>query len=302
MTSGGSSADFAVCNNSFDASAVAPCFNSTQPYAAAATAFAGDSVVDVELFYRAGEAVSSYTLRSALKPRLPGQDETANIILDYAAGEARPRVFRVTGLLDQPLRVTRSPWRAWATFGGHGARHILGGADHVLFVVCLVLSAAAVWPLLLRVTGFTIGHSVSLGLGFFGFTPQGAWFAPLVEVLIALSVMYAGGAVLLRRERFIGGALTALLGLLHGLGFAFVLREILHVDAPNLWSSLLAFNLGVELGQLGIALGAAAVLQGLARLSPRLEAAARTAAAAGCVALAAFWFAARLAGLLRAVM
>ena len=72
-----------------------------------------------------------------------------------------------------------------------GVRHILEGLDHVLFVVCLVLGASGLGaPGMARVTGFTIGHSVTLTLGFFGYYPTGAWFVPLVETGIALSIVY----------------------------------------------------------------------------------------------------------------
>jgi len=76
--------------------------------------FVGDSVVDVLIHYRATRSVSSYSLSSSLDPGLEGQEETANLIVDYA-GDA-PAVFRVRGLLHEPVLISNSIWKAAKTF------------------------------------------------------------------------------------------------------------------------------------------------------------------------------------------
>ncbi len=141
-----------------------------------------------------------------------------------------------------------------------GLEHIFMGLDHVLFVVGLVLVTRSWRRLLALVTAFTLAHSVTLGLstlGLIDFQPR------ITEPLIALTILYIGLENLwtLRRgdreaER---GATPAMLrraglvfgfGLIHGVGFSYVLREMgLRED---LLGSLLYFNLGVELGQLAI--------------------------------------------------
>ena len=100
------------------------------------------------------------------------------------------------------------------------------------------------------VTSFTIAHSVTLVASAFGMAPGGLWFPPLIETLIAVSIVYMAfenivGAKLGRRWMVTFG-----FGLVHGFGFSFLLRERLQFAGEHLVMSLLAFNVGVELGQL----------------------------------------------------
>ena len=145
-----------------------------------------------------------------------------------------------------------------ARFAWLGVTHILPlGLDHVLFVAGLALLSPRLGPLLAQVTAFTLAHTLTLALSTYG-----ALSLPsrLVEPLIALSIVYVGleNAVSprLRKSRL---ALVFVFGLLHGLGFAGVLAEMGLPDRHRLLA-LLAFNVGVELGQLAvIALVGAAV-------------------------------------------
>ena len=138
-------------------------------------------------------------------------------------------------------------------------------------------------------TGFTVGHSVTLTLGFFGYHPGGAWFVPLVETGIALSIVYAAIIAVVSVGHRLTTGVTALLGLLHGLGFSFVLREVLKLDSPNLWQSLLAFNLGIEAGQLMIVLAMWPLLMLIARRLPGGAVPVRRAIALPCLLIAAIW-------------
>lgn len=266
------------------------------PVAETAEIFVGDSVVDVELFYRSGGGgkIGAYMLGSTLNPGLPQQEQTANLIIDHGAGRDETLIFRVRGLMREPVEISRSPWKAAWTFARAGVHHILEGKDHVLFVVCLLLGAGSFASLAWRITGFTAGHSATLMLGFFGYAPKAAWFVPLVEVGIAFSIIYVAADAVLRNAKHGAAAITALLGLLHGLGFSFVLREILHVDSPNLWQSLLAFNAGIEAGQLMIAALVWPPLWLLAKRLPHRRNALRWAIALPCMAVAAVWAGDRL--------
>jgi hypothetical protein len=233
---------------------------------------------------------------SSLDPGLEGQEDTANLLLDHFPGETE--VFRARGLLDQPIEVSRSALAAVTTFVTEGVRHILDGWDHVLFVLCLALGAVRFSTLLWRATGFTIGHSVTLAAGFFGFVPSGTWFVPAVEMGIALSIIYAAVFAVSQRGRDSRSEttmflITTTIGLLHGLGFSFVLHEILQVDSPNIWQSLLAFNLGVEIGQVLIILAAWPLFRLVARWNDRAWAVGRWGVAVPCVAVAAVWTAQR---------
>lgn len=201
--------------------------------------------------------------------------------------------------MQEPVEISRSTLSAIGTFILEGIRHILEGLDHVLFVVCLIIGAATLKSLLWRVTGFTLGHSVTLALGFFGFVPSGAWFVPAVETGIALSIIYAA-AIAIRpsmtgaNERYTF-FVTCGIGLLHGLGFSFVLQNILQVTSPNIWQSLLAFNLGVEIGQLSIVLIVWPTFQLMRRMNLTIFRAAHITTAASCIAVASVWTVSRVA-------
>lgn len=254
--------------------------------------YVGDTIVDVLLAFDASEPIDAYSLSSTLDPGISGQDETANVILDEGPGGTK--VFRAKGLLHEPVTVTSSATAAAWTFVVEGIEHILGGLDHVLFVLCIVLGATGPRSLISRVTGFTIGHSITLTVGFFGFVPKGSWFVPTVELGIALSIIYAAVVAIRTEEGHRSSewtmfAVTFAIGMLHGLGFSFVLHEILRIDAPNLWQSLLSFNVSVEIGQLAIVLIAWPSLVLLRRLSVPAWHYTRLGVASACIAVAAFW-------------
>jgi hypothetical protein len=254
--------------------------------------YVGDAVVDIILRYKASGPVYDYTVSSTLDPGLTDQKNTANLILDHGPGGAK--VFRARGLLAKPVVISRSAVSAIVTFIEEGVRHILEGMDHVLFVLCMVLGASRLKSLAWRITGFTIGHSVTLSAGFFGFVPSGAWFIPAVETAIALSIIYAAVLAVLppseqnlsERNLFI---VTCAIGLLHGLGFSFVLHKILQIDSPNIWQSLLAFNLGVEIGQLAIILAVWPVFRLIQRLSVFAWRTSLIGISLICIAFAAVW-------------
>lgn len=163
------------------------------------------------------------------------------------AGEERPFQF-----IGNPGLVHLDPaWQqaAWQ-FVALGFDHILDGLDHLLFILCLVIPLRRIKPLVAVVTSFTVAHSITLMASAFGFAPDALWFPPLVETLIALSIVYMAfenivGARVERRW-----LLTFGFGLIHGFGFSFLLRDSLQFAGSHLVTSLLAFNVGVELGQL----------------------------------------------------
>jgi hypothetical protein len=131
-----------------------------------------------------------------------------------------------------------------------GFRHILGGTDHLLFLVCLVIPFRRLRALVLVVTSFTLAHSITLIASAYDLAPGALWFPPLVETLIAMSIVYMAlenivSPVLGRRWLITFG-----FGLVHGFGFSFALRESLQFAGSHLLTSLLSFNVGVELGQL----------------------------------------------------
>lgn len=267
-------------------------------------AYVGDVVLDIILRYEAGAPVYNYSVSSSLDPGLPGQENTANLILDYGPGATR--VFRARGLLAEPVEISRSVWSAIITFVQEGVRHILEGWDHVLFVLCLTLGATRLKSLVWRATGFTIGHTVTLMVGFFGFVPSGQWFIPAVETGIALSIIYAAAiAAMARREQKRGElemfSVTAAIGLLHGFGFSFVLHKLLRVDSPDIWQSLVAFNVGVEIGQLLIILSAWPLFRLIERMNERAWQISRWGIAASCAMVAILWTAQRASSVIATI-
>ncbi len=254
--------------------------------------YVGDTVIDVHAIYSTDASVNEYTVRSDLDPGLPGQEETANLIIDYGSDE--PKIFRSRGLMLEPVPVSASQFSAIRTFIEQGILHILEGTDHVLFVLCLIIGATTLLGLVERVTGFTIGHTVTLIAGFMGYVPSGAWFVPAVELGIAITIVYAAwmavkpgsGSSADTLQMFL---ITTAIGLLHGFGFSFVLHEILRVDSPNLWQSLIAFNVGVEIGQLLIILLVWPLFILMRRFNERAWQFAKLGVAAACSVIAAYW-------------
>jgi hydrogenase/urease accessory protein HupE len=159
-------------------------------------------------------------------------------------------------------------WAVVRTFVPAGIEHILIGPDHVLFLIGLLLLGGSLRKLGLIVTAFTVGHSITLSLAALEvFSPP----SRIVEPAIALSIVFVGADNLLVRRaeapRDIRAFVAAVFGLVHGFGFASVLKEF-GLPPTALGWSLFSFNLGVEIGQLGIVLVVASVLAAIRRRSP----------------------------------
>jgi len=131
-----------------------------------------------------------------------------------------------------------------------GFEHILDGTDHLLFLFCLVIPFRKPKPLIGVITSFTVAHSITLFMSAFNLAPDALWFPPLIETLIAASIVYMAlenivGANVKRRWLITFG-----FGLVHGFGFSFALRQTLQFAGSHLLTSLFSFNVGVELGQM----------------------------------------------------
>jgi hydrogenase/urease accessory protein HupE len=182
-------------------------------------------------------------------------------------------------------------WSVVRRFVPAGVHHILIGPDHLLFLVGLLLLGGTLRQLAVIVTAFTAAHSVTLALAVLGVvTPP----ARLVEPAIALSIVYVGADnLLIGGGRDMRATVAFVFGLVHGFGFASVLREM---DLPSraLGWSLVSFNVGVEIGQLAVVL---VVATALAAIRTRHEAAARRLAYAGSIVVmlaGGYWFVQRV--------
>ena len=206
-------------------------------------------LLDVLLEYPIGSDRSAF----AIRPRVDRFAERVQTALRFMPPDGAVRAFEFHG---DPGLVRLDPsWHqaAWR-FGVSGFWHILEGADHLLFLLCLVLPYRRLQPLVVLVTSFTLAHSISLIAAAFGFVPDALWFVPLIETLIAASIVYMAlenivGSRIERRWVF-----AFAFGIVHGFGFSFLLRDSLQFAGDHLVTSLLAFNVGVEVGQLVVLL------------------------------------------------
>ena len=145
-----------------------------------------------------------------------------------------------------------SLWQVTTDYFVLGVEHILGGIDHLLFVLCLLLIVKGKWLLIKTITAFTVAHSITLALATLGFVrvPQ----AP-VEAVIALSILFLAVELVKQQQGKSDLAMRApwivafIFGLLHGFGFAGALSEI-GLPQADIPLALLMFNVGVEAGQL----------------------------------------------------
>ena len=131
-----------------------------------------------------------------------------------------------------------------------GFLHILTGVDHLLFLLCLVIPVRRIISLIVIATAFTLAHSITLIASALGFLPQASWFPALVETLIATSILYMALENIVGRTFTKRWRLALAFGLIHGFGFSYALSETLQFSGSHLVTALLAFNIGVELGQL----------------------------------------------------
>ncbi len=186
-----------------------------------------------------------------------------------------------------------SSTRALGTGVWLGFTHIVPyGLDHILFVVGLFLLSAGGRQLFWQVTAFTLAHSVTLGLGLYGWVSIPA---AVVEPLIALSVAYVGiENVLTERLRSWRVVVVFVFGLLHGLGFAEGVAR-LALSPADLLVTLVSFNVGVELGQLTVIAAAAFAVRIMVGLNASWRQPVTRAASAGIGAAGLFWVVTRLA-------
>src|SRR5712671_1488361 len=188
--------------------------------------------------------------------RLGGKVTTALRVMPPGGAVRAFEFHGATGLIYLDPRWHQAVLR----FVVEGFWHILDGTDHLLFLACLVIPVRRLRPLVIIVTAFTVAHSITLIASAFGFAPDALWFPPLIETLIAITIVtmalenivYASlGRSAAVSSRWI---VAFAFGLVHGFGFSFALRETLQFAGDHLLTSLLTFNVGVEIGQLVVLL------------------------------------------------
>ncbi len=142
-------------------------------------------------------------------------------------------------------------YQASLRFVREGFLHILDGTDHLLFLLCLVIPFRRFRGLIPVVTAFTVAHSITLIASAYNLGPDALWFPPLIETLIAASIVYMALENIVTTSTVRHRWMMAFgFGLVHGFGFSFALKQTLQFAGDHLLTSLLSFNIGVELGQL----------------------------------------------------
>jgi hypothetical protein len=210
--------------------------------------YADQGYLDAHFTYAIVSSRSRFSIRTSVSPDFKNYLKLAIRYLPHR-GEERAMV-----ITSQSGTVSLDPaWHeAAASFVQLGIGHILGGIDHLLFLLCLVIPLLRFRQVLGVVTAFTVAHSFTLIGSAYGLGPEGAWFPPFVETAIAASIVYMAleniVGVDLRRRWLI----TGLFGLVHGFGFSYGLRENLQFAGRHLVVALLSFNIGIELGQIAV--------------------------------------------------
>lgn len=180
----------------------------------------------------------------------PGLRERLKLDLRFVSAAGRVRAYEIP-TASGAVPLDPRWYQAAGSFVRSGFWHILDGLDHLLFLLCLVMPFRRLsWTLVGVITAFTVAHSITLIAAAYGVVPSGAWFPPLVEMLIAASILYMAVENVLRPNLARRWMVTALFGLVHGFGFSFLLQNQLQFVGDHLLLSLLAFNIGIELGQL----------------------------------------------------
>jgi hydrogenase/urease accessory protein HupE len=242
--------------------------------------------IQLQARYALPAAPSRLTLAVSLFPYDPVHQTFVNVyerdavVLQAILSRDRYQVEFFPGTTQGTLAVIRR-------FAASGVHHILIGPDHLLFLIGLLLLGGSLRQLVLVVSAFTVAHSITLSLAVFGILAPPAW---LIEPAIALSIVYVGADNLtVRGGRDMRAWIAFAFGLIHGFGFASVLREM-ELPPRALGWSLLSFNLGVEAGQLLVVVPVASVLALIRRRNERLGRRLAVGGSVVVIAAGAFWF------------
>ena len=247
-------------DNSFDSYSQALASFDSLPLPDDTELFRDQALLDVLIRYPIQSEGSDFSI----EPDFARLGLRTTTVVRFLHPDGVERIFELSG---DPGLVRLDPrwYHAFYRFVKTGTQHILDGVDHLLFVICLLIPFRRIRPLIAIVTSFTVAHTITLLASAFGLVPGALWFPPLIETLIAASIVY------MAFENIVGShwqrrwVIAFGFGLVHGFGFSFALSETLQFAGTHLLTSLLAFNLGVELGQLLIIVLAVPILNWLFR-------------------------------------
>lgn len=259
-------------------------------------------------FWRAGSAKCLWRntfveVLSAESVRVSGQaicrDLKKDLLLDLSSLLRNHPSYRVMARIDndgvesvsmvsrinRELRITQQQEKSFVQYIESGAQHISSSADHILFLLALLCAGGSLIQNLKTISGFSLGHTLSLVLSTLGILSIPLW---LIDPFIALSIVIVAAFALLKqrgRERF---WLGMSFGFIHGFGFATILNTF-HMSSAKLTEALVGFNLGIELGQAFIVCLIIPVLYLLKKYSTQEPLLVR-ASAFGVMLVGCYWF------------
>ncbi len=221
---------------------------------------AGDTIVYNDGFYfndtgtNYVDLISASYMGQSSEAIIQGKERTWTILLTEVQQEqgqdqtTQPDTEQPQPKTAQP--VEQSSTSSWFSFFKLGMLHIITGYDHLLFLFALLLRKQTIKQYISIVTSFTLAHSITLTLAVLGWITLPSRF---VEATIAFSICYVALENILRKEIKHRWSITFLFGLIHGLGFASILKEM-EIAKSHLAVALINFNLGIESVQLAIVL------------------------------------------------
>ncbi len=222
----------------------------------------GDTIVYNDGFYfndtgaNYVDLISADLMGQTSEAVIQGKERTWTILLTEVQQEqgqgqtTQPDTGTVQDQAKAAKPVEKSATSTWFSFFKLGTLHILTGYDHLLFLFALLLRKQTFKQYAAIVTSFTIAHSITLSLAVLGWITLPSRF---VEAVIAFSICYVAAENIFRKEIRHRWTITFLFGLIHGLGFASILREM-SIPKSHLAVALLNFNLGIEAVQLSLVL------------------------------------------------
>jgi HupE / UreJ protein len=241
--------------------------------------------IRIHLRYRLASAPGRVAVNAALFPYDPAHQTFLNL---YDSDALTQAILDISHSQFEYFAGTRQgAFAVMRQFVPAGVTHVAMGADHLLFLLGLLLLGGSMRKLVLIVTAFTVAHSITMSLAALSLVmppPR------IIDPAIALSIVYVGtDNLLVQGGRDVRAWIAFTFGFIHGFGFAGVLREM-HLPPRALGWSLLSFNVGIEIGQLVVVLVAGAALMALRRRNELLGRRLAFAGSLVVVAAGTFWF------------
>lgn len=225
----------------------------SNPYESKAVLAMDCSTVPGQIFYSPFKLLEAQGARAKHLVSIGEKSDESNLTEAQRIGrEPAPgqvMIFPGDAMIDisKPLL---TPWELAPKFFAAGVEHIMTGYDHLCFLLAVVLWASRAWPVIKIVTAFTLSHSFTLSLAALQLVnPSSAW----IDIAIALSIIYVALEDFVTRKIDGRWRDTFLFGFIHGFGFASGLIE-LGVPQRAIVPALASFNIGVEIGQIGVVL------------------------------------------------